>query len=61
MACLNGGSIPVQMEHKIEKKIQEHKRYVQEATKNVATEEERKDALADILETLSKKKRIFEK
>ncbi len=60
-ACQNGGSIPVQMEHKIEKKIQEHKRYVQEATKNVATEEERKDALADILETLSKKKRIFEK
>ena len=46
------------MEHKIEKKIQEHKRYVQESTQDAATEEERKEILSEILTNLSKKKRI---
>ena len=54
----NGGSIPVQMEHKIEKRIQEHKRYVQQATENPATEEEKQEILSEILANLSKKKRI---
>ena len=54
----NGGSIPVVMEHKIEKKIQEHKRYVEEATENSATEEEKQEILSDILTKLSRKKKV---
>ena len=57
-ACQNGGSIPVVMEHKIEKKIQEHKRYMEKATEESATDEERKEILSGILTKLSKKKRI---
>tara|TARA_Y100001963_G_scaffold35850_1_gene49971 strand:+ start:4130 stop:4615 length:486 start_codon:yes stop_codon:yes gene_type:complete len=57
-ACQNGGSIPVVMEHKVEKRIQEHKRYVQQATENPATEEEKQEILSEILANLSKKKRI---
>ena len=57
-ACQSGGSIPVIMEHKIEKKIQEHKRYVQQSTEDSATEEERKEILSGILTKLSNKKRI---
>ena len=57
-ACQSGGSIPVVMEHKIEKKIQEHKRYMEKATEDSATEEERKEILSGILTKLSNKKRI---
>ena len=57
-ACQCGGSIPVVMEHKIEKKIQEHKRYMEKATEESATEEERKEILSGILTKLSNKKRI---
>ena len=57
-ACQSGGSIPVVMEHKIEKKIQEHKRYVEKSTEDSATDEERKEILSDILKNLSNKKRI---
>ena len=57
-ACQNGGSIPVVMEHKVEKRIQEHKRYVQQATENPATEEEKQEILSEILANLSKKKRV---
>ncbi len=57
-ACQNGGSIPVVMEHKVEKRIQEHKRYVQQATENPATQEEKQEILSEILANLSKKKRI---
>ena len=57
-ACQNGGSIPVIMEHKIEKKIKEHKEYVERKTENSATDEERKAIFSEILTNLSKKKRI---
>ena len=57
-ACQDGGSIPVVMEHKVEKRIQEHKRYVQQATENPATQEEKQEILSEILANLSKKKRI---
>ena len=57
-ACQNGGSIPVVMEHKVEKRIQEHKRYVQQATENPATQEEKQEILSEILANLSKKKRV---
>ena len=57
-ACQNGGSIPVVMEHKVEKRIQEHKRYVQQATENPATAEEKQEILSEILANLSKKKGI---
>ena len=57
-ACQSGGSIPVQMEHKIEKKIQDHKIYMEKATEDSATEEERKEILSGILTKLSNKKRI---
>ena len=57
-ACQSGGSIPIQMEHKIEKKIQDHKRYMEKATEDSATEEERKEILSGILTRLSKKKGI---
>ena len=57
-ACQSGGSIPIQMEHKIEKRIEEHKRYVQEATENAATEEERKQIISETLKKLSNKRRV---
>ena len=46
------------MEHKIEKKIQEHKIYMEKATEDSATEEERKEILSGILTKLSNKKRV---
>ena len=57
-ACQNGGSIPVVMEHKVEKRIQEHKRYVQQSTEDAATEEERQEIFAEMLANLSNKKRV---
>ena len=57
-ACQSGGSIPVIMEHKIEKKIKEHKEYVERETENSATDEERKAIFSEILTNLSNKNRI---
>ena len=57
-ACQSGGSIPIVMEHKIEKKIKEHKRYVEVSTEDSATDDERKEILSGILANLSNKKRI---
>ena len=57
-ACQSGGSIPVIMEHRIEKKIKEHKEYVERKTENSATDEERKAIFSEILTNLSNKNRI---
>ena len=38
-ACQNGGSIPIQMEHQIEKKIKEHKEYVEQSQIDSADDE----------------------
>ena len=57
-ACQSGGSIPVVMEHKIEKQIIKQKEYVKKATEDAATDEERKEIISDILAKLSNKKRI---
>ena len=57
-ACQSGGSIPVIMEHKIEKQIIKQREYVERATEDSATDEERKEILSDILKNLSNKKRI---
>ena len=57
-ACQNGGSIPIVMEHKIEKKIKEHKEYVERATENAATDKERKAIFSEILTDLSNKKKV---
>ena len=57
-ACQNGGSIPVIMEHKIEKKIKERKEYIERETENSATDEERKAIFSEILTNLSNKNRI---
>ena len=40
-ACQSGGSIPVQMEHTIEKAIIKRKEYVEQATQDSATREEK--------------------
>ena len=52
-ACQSGGSIPVQMEHTIEKAIIKRKEYVEQATQDSATREEIKEILA---ETMNKMK-----
>ena len=57
-ACQSGGSIPVQMEHSIEKQIIKRKEYVEEATQGSATDEERREIFSDILKELSNKKRV---
>ena len=57
-ACQSGGSIPIQMEHKIEKKIEEHKRYVQEETRDSADDEWRKNYISSVINDLAKKKRV---
>ena len=46
-ACQNGGSIPVVMEHKVEKQIKKHKEYMQQAEEESATPEEIKQILLD--------------
>ena len=46
-ACQNGGSIPVIMEHKVEKQIKRHKEYMQQAEEESATPEEIKQILLD--------------
>ena len=56
-ACQSGGSIPIQMEHKIEKRIEEHKRYVEEATQDSADEGWRRAFFDNVLKDLENKKR----
>ena len=46
------------MEHKIEKQIIKQREYVERATEDSATDEERQEILSDILKNLSNKKRI---
>jgi hypothetical protein len=57
-ACQSGGSIPIQMEHTIEKQIVKRKEYVEQATQDSATDEERRQILNETLQKLSNKKRI---
>ena len=57
-ACQNGGSIPVVMEHKVEQQIKKHKEYVEQATQNPATFEERREILAEIKSKLSNKMKV---
>jgi len=54
-ACQSGGSIPVQMEHTIEKAIIKRKEYVEQATQDSATREEIQEILADVKKKLSNK------
>ena len=54
-ACLNGGSIPSQMVHSIEKKIKEHKEYVKQAQVDSADEEWRKEFFKDLSNKLKEK------
>ena len=57
-ACQSGGSIPIQMEHTIEKQIIKRKEYVEQATQDSATDEERSQIINETLQKLSNKKRI---
>ena len=54
-ACQSGGSIPVQMEHTIEKAIIKRKEYVEQATQDSASREEIQEILADVKKKLSNK------
>ena len=54
-ACQSGGSIPVQMEHTIEKSIIKRKEYVEQATQDSASREEINEILADVKKKLSNK------
>ena len=45
-ACQNGGSIPVQMEQKVEKQIIKHKEYMKQAEERSATPEEISEILS---------------
>ena len=57
-ACQNGGSIPVVMEHKVEKQIKEHKEYIYQAQQDSATAEERKAIMNETLSKLSNKLKV---
>ena len=57
-ACQNGGSIPVQMEHKVERQIKEHREYMERAKVDAPTDEERVRIINEIKEKLSNKKRV---
>ena len=57
-AMQNGGVLPVQVDAKIDKVIIKHKKYVEEATENPATEEERKQIINEALKRLSNKKKV---
>ena len=57
-ACQSGGSIPIQMEHTIEKQIIKRKEYVKQATQDSATDEEKRQIINETLQKLSKKKGI---
>ena len=54
-ACQNGGSIPVQVEHSIEKAIIKRKEYVEQATQDSATADERNEILLGIKNKLLNK------
>ena len=54
-ACQSGGSIPVVMEHTIEKAIIKRKEYVEQATQDSASREEIQEILADVKKKLSNK------
>ena len=56
-ACQNGGSIPVQVEHSIEKAIIKRKEYVEQATQDSATADERNEIISSVLKKLSNKER----
>ena len=51
----NGGSIPVVMEHKVEKQIKKHKEYMHQAKQDSASREEIQEILADVKKKLSNK------
>ena len=57
-ACQSGGSIPVQMEHKIERQIKEHREYMERAKVDAPTDEERIRIINEIKEKLSNKKKV---
>ena len=57
-AMQHGGVLPVQIDAKVDKAIIKRKEYVEKATEESATEEERKEIFAEMLANLSKKKRI---
>jgi len=57
-ACQNGGSIPVVMEHKVEKQIKEHKEYIYQAQQDSATAEKRKAIMNETLSKLSNKLKV---
>ena len=57
-ACQNGGSIPIQMEHAIEKTVKQHKRYVEQATQDSADVEWRQSFIENLKQDLVNKKRI---
>ena len=57
-ACQSGGSIPVQMEHKVERQIKEHREYMERAKVDAPTDEERVRIINEIKEKLSNKKRV---
>ena len=56
-ACQSGGSIPVQVEHSIEKAIIKRKEYVEQATQDSATADERNEIISSVLKKLSNKER----
>ena len=57
-AMQNGGVLPVQVDAKIDKEIVKHKEYVEQATENSATDEERRQIINETLQKLLNKKRI---
>ena len=57
-ACQNGGSIPIQMEHAIEKKVKQHKRYVEQATQDSAGAEWRQSFIENLKKDLVNKKKV---
>ena len=57
-AMQHDGVLPVQIDAKVDKAIIKRKEYIEKATEESATEEERKEILSGILTKLSNKKRI---
>ena len=57
-AWQNGGSIPIQMEHAIEKKVKQHKRYVEQATQDSADVEWRQSFIENLKQDLVNKKKV---
>ena len=57
-AMQHGGVLPVQIDAKVDKAIIKRKEYIEKATEDSATDEEKKEIFAEMLANLSKKKRI---